>query len=75
MLIIGQKLLVTYAMKRDTFLGTVHRYSKKVGDVNINRGNENSEGYQRRWYVGNQGQDNSQADQGARPGSSHPFNY
>ena len=34
MLIIGQKLLVTYAMRRDTFLGTVHRNSKKVEEVN-----------------------------------------
>ena len=34
MLIIGQKLLVTYAMRSDTFLGTVHRNSKKVEEVN-----------------------------------------
>ena len=34
MLIVGQTLLVTYALRRDTFLGTVHRNSKKVGEVN-----------------------------------------
>ena len=34
MLIIGQKLLVTYAMRRDTFRGTIHRNRKKVEKVN-----------------------------------------
>ena len=45
------------------------------GQPYTNRGNANSGGYQRRGYVGNQGQDNSQAYQGARPRSSHPLNY
>ena len=45
------------------------------GQPYTNRGTANSGGYQRRGYVGNQGQDNSQAYQGARPRSSHPLNY